>query len=411
MGDADAGRQAEASSARRVTPAARGRRRAPQGPLHLRIVTPWRVDPGRVQVASVGPRGDVGLGAEGGGAAGRPRLHPSPLRQGVGVVVRRAHPVPLAVVVPSGLDVARQRRAEAREAGPDGLEPDPVRFPDEDDRGLREPWRSTVHHHRVRGADGAPPPSQHDASGLHALHVPQADDLLHRAQQVELHVPSVGVRAIVGTTSIDPGMTPRPRAGPNRSSSEVSPSAASMVSAASPVATTGSGWTTAQFSIHEIARAHPHDPVRVDAVPEEPRSRSSRSCPSRRPRTGSERPRLRQLRCAGTARAPSATAKGGRGGRGDRRREVGGVHDPTTNVDRHRLPGDPGRDQLARAVRPMVAAAEERDPARPDEAPAQDVVVSTPGSRTPPAPVPGARSPDLGLDGAGAQPRGGDATP
>ena len=65
------------------------------------------------------------------------------------------------------------------------------------------------------------------------------------------HVPSVGVFAIVGTTSRSiRSITPAASRRRNRSSSDSASAAAAMVSAASPSATTGSGWTTARLSIH-----------------------------------------------------------------------------------------------------------------------------------------------------------------
>ena len=64
------------------------------------------------------------------------------------------------------------------------------------------------------------------------------------------HVPRVGVFAIVGTT---PGsmrsITPAASRRRNTSSSDAASTAAAMVSAASPNATAGSGWTTARLSI------------------------------------------------------------------------------------------------------------------------------------------------------------------
>ena len=60
------------------------------------------------------------------------------------------------------------------------------------------------------------------------------------------------------------------------SSGDAASAAASTVSAAIPMKTAGSGWTTARFEHPRIAGPHPTDRIRVDPVVEQPDARIGR---------------------------------------------------------------------------------------------------------------------------------------
>ena len=101
-------------------------------------------------------------------------------------MLRRAQPVALAVVVAGRLDVAGERGVEAREAGPDRLEPDLVRPPDGHQRRVLQSGRGAVHDERARRQRNRRRRSRTISRVGHVLDVAEADDVLDGAEQVEL---------------------------------------------------------------------------------------------------------------------------------------------------------------------------------------------------------------------------------
>ena len=101
------------------------------------------------------------------------------------------------------------------------------------------------------GASGTLPPSRTISVDVTCRMCPRRTTCSTVRSSSSSHSPSVGVLAIVGTTpSSIRSITPAASSRRNRSSSDPASAAAAIVSAESPSATTGSGWTTARFSIH-----------------------------------------------------------------------------------------------------------------------------------------------------------------
>ena len=144
----------------------------------------------------------------------------------------------------------------------------------------------------------------------------------------------VGVFAIVGTTSVSiRSITPAASRRRNRSSSDSASAAAAMVSAASPRATVGSGWTTARLSIqgsrgriHSIrsgchtVREQPHDPVGRGL------SGSDDHVAARRLGQPGELVDGHDVDAGGHAERRRCRRR-------DRRRQVGGIDDAVSNLD------------------------------------------------------------------------------
>ena len=157
-------------------------------------------------------------------------------------------------------------------------------------------------------------------------------------------------------------------------------------------ATTGSGWTTARLSIHG-SRGRTQT-MRSGATP----LASSQTMPS-----VAVFPEPTITKSVAAARSRRELVDGHdadvvghderrRRRRGDRRRQVRGVHDAASHVDLDRVPRHQRRHEVRRTVGVVLAAAEERDPARPEEAAVEDVVVvarSPTDGPAPAAPPPG----------------------
>ena len=220
--------------------------------LNPGFVALGRQDASGVQGAAVGPVRDVRLCAMCPRRQGSTNLHLRPagrvVREGVG----RAQAVALAVVVPCCFHEASERRAEAREADADRLEPDLVRTPEGNQwrvlqsrkrRSAPRATRARVERRRRRGR------SRRAAT---CLMCPRRTTFSMVRSRSSSHAPSVGVLAIVGD---DVGVDPKhhtcgfeAQEHDRRVTRPRRPQPWCPQQAGAPP--TGLGWTTARFSIH-----------------------------------------------------------------------------------------------------------------------------------------------------------------
>ena len=110
-----------------------------------------------------------------------------PVECGVRIRVRRAQPVLLRVIIPVGLDERGQGGVERNEAGADGLQGDAIRAEYRKRRRAPETVRRAVDV-EMAGAGGDRALVEDDPVALDAANMPEADDVLDAAQQIELPV-------------------------------------------------------------------------------------------------------------------------------------------------------------------------------------------------------------------------------
>ncbi len=274
-----------------------------------------------------------------------PRLHPRPLDGAVRVAVRRAQAVALAVVVAGGLDVAGQRGAEAGEPGADGLEPDRVGAPDRHQRRVLQARRRAVHDERARRRAG---PTRRRARSRRAatlLDVPQAHDVLDRAQQVELPRGEGGgpghrrARPRRSMRSITPAASRRRK----RSSSDVGVGGRRHRVRRQPDGDDRVGLHHRAVEHPRIAGPDPHDPVGLDAVAQQPHDRVGGGLARADDHVAARRlGEVGQLVDRDDADAVGHPERRRRRRR-DRGRQVGGVDDPAPHVDLARSRRTPAR--------------------------------------------------------------------
>ena len=197
-------------------------------------------------------------------------LHPRPVRRVVRERVGRAEAVVFSVVDAGCLDVAGQRGAEAGKAGPDGLERDLVRPPYGDQR-----WVLQTRADSSRPASPAP-----------AEPSPQVDRLPRRATGGCARAGRCARSCAAARAPTHRASAPWPLGTTPRSIRIITPAGfelpedsvegrrrptpAAIVSAARPSSTTGSGWTSARFSIHGSRGRTQGEPVGATPMGQQP---------------------------------------------------------------------------------------------------------------------------------------------
>src|SRR5690625_2902087 len=155
------------------------------GGAHRWFVALGRGDARGIEGTAISPRGDVWFSAILTRRPGSPDLHLCPVGWVVRKIVGWTQPVALPIVVAGCFDVPGQRCAEAREAGPDRLEPYFVGTPDRDHGWVLQSGGSAVHYECPRGQANGSVVQDQLAFG-HVLNVTQANYIFDATKQIEL---------------------------------------------------------------------------------------------------------------------------------------------------------------------------------------------------------------------------------